>query len=309
MYAKVMKKKRESSSDDLTTSPTCALKSFSFESSPSSSSSVPTTSKDPPPSARRKLSLIDSNRASWSSHDSVEALKREPDTMSTVQEQRELRINGEPSNNELIFDHDYEAVVNSMISNANYETLRPLPQSAHTGTASGSRNGVDTLPIYAMPFKHRQVISVENLLNPSLSFPVQIIKNFFFFLYLQVSNASSEDPGYERVRLRKNEDLDTDSEPNYESMPHELIHQPYSSVGGWLSSGSDLDPNYESVSNGDPNYESVKYMSLSRKSTTEPPYEKVSFKNCDDPDYERIQKLEDPSSSNVETDDEQYVQV
>lgn len=158
MYAKVMKKKRENNGDDLTTSPTAAIKSFSFESSPNSSASNPSSSKEPSTSARRKLSLIDSNRASWSSHDSVEILKRELDTMLTVQEQRELRINKEPPNDDLAFDHDYEAVVNSLIGSANYETLSPLPQSANTApVASGSRNGIDALPIYAMPFKHRQV--------------------------------------------------------------------------------------------------------------------------------------------------------
>lgn len=124
-----------------------------------------------------------------------------------------------------------------------------------------------------------------------------------------MSNASSDDPGYERVRLRKNEDLDTDSEPNYESMPHELTEPNYASVACRLGADSDVDPNYESVINGDPNYESVKYMSLSRKSTTDPPYEKVSFKNGDDPNYEKIHRVGDPSNSNVDTDDEQYVQV
>lgn len=92
-------------------------------------------------------------------------------------------------------------------------------------------------------------------------------------------------------------------------MPHELTEPNYASVACRLGADSDVDPNYESVSNGDPNYESVKYLSLSRKSTTtEPPYERVNFQNCDDPDYERIHRIGDPKN-NVETDDEQYVQV
>lgn len=154
MYAKVMKKKRESSGEDLITSPSSALKNCSFEASPSSIASIPSTSRELPPSARRKLNLIDSSRASWSSHDSVEILKQEPDaTTLRVQEQRELRVSEEAYNEGLVFDHDYEAVVNSMMGNANYETLRPLPQAG----ASGVRNGVDAMPIYAMPFKHRQV--------------------------------------------------------------------------------------------------------------------------------------------------------
>lgn len=52
------------------------------------------------------------------------------------------------------------------------------------------------------------------------------------------------------------------NEPNYESMPHENLY----------NTGSESDPNYESVGPKDPNYESVKYFDGSIK---EPPYEKV----------------------------------
>lgn len=52
------------------------------------------------------------------------------------------------------------------------------------------------------------------------------------------------------------------SEPNYESMPHEPLY----------NTGSESDPNYESVGPKDPNYESVKYFDVAMK---EPPYEKV----------------------------------
>lgn len=156
-------------------------------------------------------------------------------------------------------------------------------------------------------------------------------------LHTQVSNASSEDPGYERVRLRTRpsaaEDVeDTDSEPNYESMPHETLEPNYASLvacrpgaGTPAALDSDLDPNYESVSNaGDPNYESVKYVSLGQpqqqqQQSEEPPYERLaSYSKAassnrgsgggQDPDYERIERGV-MVGKNADTDDEQYVQV
>ena len=135
------------------------------------------------------------------------------------------------------FDAGYEAVSDpkfnmrrsSAPSDADYETLRPPGKS---------RNSLITLPAYSQPIKQRQI-----------------------------SNASSEDPGYEKVRLRRriDTDIDTDSEPNYESMPQEPNYASVDRAGD-----SDADPNYESV-NGDPNYESV----------CEPPYERVRPRNYD----------------------------
>ncbi|XP_058800652.1 uncharacterized protein LOC131669639 isoform X2 [Phymastichus coffea] len=270
MYAKVMKKKRDSVEDEL-------------------NSAASTSGVAPVQDPRRKHSLIEVNRASWSSHDSAEVLKRESDVVALiVNEQHQLRINGQTFDEEFDLDHGYESVatdktvlgkrMSAPTGDATYETLRP---STSTGASPPPRNGGDALPIYAMPFKHRQV-----------------------------SNASSEDPGYEKVRLRKRppsvtEDFDTDSEPNYESMPHEPN---YASVGGrGCGVDSDADPNYESVGNtgNDPNYESVKYMSLDSKPTEEePPYERVSnYKSRDDPDYEKIHR------AGGDTDDDQYVQV
>lgn len=146
MYAKVMKKKRDSVDDELNLAP---------------STSGTATARDP----RRKHSLIEVNRASWSSHDSVEILKRESDVANLiVKEQQQLRINGEPLCEEFDFDHGYESVVadkttpNKVMTtpsgDTTYEILRP---SSSAGATALSRNGGDTLPIYAMPFKHRQV--------------------------------------------------------------------------------------------------------------------------------------------------------
>lgn len=159
MYAKVMKKKRESVDDDLTASPTSGLPmGFTLETSTTAAVISSGTG------ARRKLSLIEVSRASWSSHDSVEILKREPDTVVASVEQN----NGvEPFEDEFDLDHGYEAVVagggkrlSAPTVDANYETLRPL-----NSASSSSRNGIDTqLPIYSMPFKHRQVSDKPNII-------------------------------------------------------------------------------------------------------------------------------------------------
>lgn len=85
-------------------------------------------------------------------------------------------------------------------------------------------------------------------------------------IFRQVSNASSEDPGYERVRVRRRvNDFEQDSEPNYESMPHDSIEPNYASV---CRPG---ESDYETVTHGDPNYESVQYKK------EEPPYEQVNY--------------------------------
>ncbi|XP_014232556.1 uncharacterized protein LOC106656246 isoform X1 [Trichogramma pretiosum] len=254
MYAKVMKKKGSGNEEE--GSPI----NYSVEPAHSASG---VTSK-----ARRKLSLIEPNRASWSSHESGEVFKREqPSAVKNVEDAE--------------FDDGYEAVMASgknkrlsaPVVDANYETIRPVHHPCNMPSTS-SRNGVDSsMPIYSMPFKHRQI-----------------------------SNASSEDPGYERVRLRRRTTTDDeaddetyDSEPNYESMPHEPN---YASVSG---RPSDYEPNYESVSNGDPNYESVKYTNTRAEPSQEPPYERL------EPNYERIRKVNNNGSA--DTDDEQYVQV
>ena len=277
----------------------------------------------------RKLSLVEINRTSWSSHDSTEMQKKEIDSaaqcsntsnssVGIIQPEADVptlpRIEDEPQESASVADHGYEAVSsgsdlskkNAMCRvpcDPNYEVLRPqrsagdqVDYRASTGLGSGSvsdsvsrRNSTDFVS-----FKQQR----------------------------QTSNASSEDPGYEKVRLRRriDTDQDTDSEPNYESMPHDSGEPNYASV--CRPGDSDTDPNYESVNHGDPNYESVKYMSVNR--TEEPPYEQVNAyqsqidldgyekvkKHLFNSDYEKVQ-LENFTESigNGDTDDEQYVQV
>lgn len=305
MYAKVMKKKREVEENDV---------------HPASSNALHVDA-----AASKKLSLIEISRASWCSHESVEIQKKELDSAhypTTTNFHNEsdnsssrlpkIDVTDKSSNalSHLKIDHGYEAVNsnsgkrNSAVrcatsansSDLNYDRLRPQCSRENNHQAGGSmsaRDCVDDYPVVS--YKHRQV-----------------------------SNASSEDPGYEKVRLRRRVELDqdTDSEPNYESMPHDTGEPNYASV--CRPGDSDTDPNYESVSHdGDPNYESVKYMSVTQNE--EPPYEqvnnfltdsnadgyeKVRRKKTANADYERINpgnSLE--RISNGDTDDEQYVQV
>ncbi|XP_070166520.1 uncharacterized protein [Polyergus mexicanus] len=233
----------------------------------------------------RKLSL-EVSRASWCSHESVEIQKKEPDLVYySVTSSNMCNFNVENDNNilrlpkvdmdvaHLKIDHEYETVNsnnskrNSITrsdtatsSDLNYNMLRPQcsREIDFQSTSILARNSTDT---YSILFKHRQV-----------------------------SNASSEDPGYEKVRLRRRDELeldqDTDSEPNYESMPHHTVEPNYASV--CQPGDSDTDPNYESVSHGDPNYESVRYMNVTQNA--EPPYEQVNnfLSDANGDGYEKI---------------------
>ena len=301
MYAKVIKKKR-----DVEEIPVDVVATGSAI---NCDASVP----------RRKLSLIEVSRASWSSHESVEIQKREQENSNHFPAETNPNFHNTKDDymrvlrstevdviiTNLEVDHGYEAVDSSRKSkpivrtnlntnnDPNYEMLRPQysRDPSHQAHPSTSTRNSETLPIYSQPFKHRQV-----------------------------SDASSEDPGYERVRLPKRIELDpdTDSEPNYESMPHEPNYASVCRPGD-----SDADPNYESVNHNDPNYESVKYMSMAQGE--DPPYEQVnSYKgeiNASgyekvkkekklDPDYEKIDpNYASEQTNNGDTDDEQYVQV
>ncbi|XP_011877443.1 PREDICTED: uncharacterized protein LOC105567292 [Vollenhovia emeryi] len=303
MYAKVMKKKREIEDHQ----------NAQNDAHPSSNNASHSET-----SACRKLSLVEISRASWCSHESVEIQKKEPDvvqysTSNSIASNFHTECNNGTSLRLLKaeadvplhseFDHAYEAVnnqsnsvarVTANSSNPNYEMphLQCLRESDYQSSSISVKKNMD---IYSTPSKHRQV-----------------------------SNASSDDPGYEKVRLRRQDELDqdTDSEPNYESMPHDTNEPNYASV--CRPGDSDTDPNYESVNQTDPNYESVKYMSVAQNE--EPPYEqvnnflldvnadgyeKVKSKKKTDTDYEKIRlhnSLEQISNGG-DTDDEQYIQV
>ncbi|XP_071647960.1 uncharacterized protein [Temnothorax longispinosus] len=302
MYAKVMKKKRE-------------IEDQQNDAHLSSNNTLHSETN-----TYRKLSLIEISRASWCSHESVEIQKKEPDlvhystTINSVASNFHAEGNSRTSlrlpkvdaivPSHLEFDHEYEAVNNNQrnsfarvianLSNPNYEMLRPQcsRENDYQPNSIPVKNNTD---VYSTLFKHRQV-----------------------------SNANNDDPGYEKVRLRQQVELDqdTDSEPNYESMPHDTIEPNYASV--CRSGDSDTDPNYESVNHTDPNYESVKYMSVAQNE--EPPYEqvnnflldanadgyeKVKSKKKTNIDYEKI-KLHNSLeriNNGGDTDDEQYVQV
>ncbi|XP_044013682.1 ras guanine nucleotide exchange factor P isoform X2 [Aphidius gifuensis] len=362
MYAKVMKRKRD----------------------PEEERNILTNLIDS--SSARKLSVVDVSRISWSSRDSMEFSKKEPEsnpttittttitstvTSTATTTAPALLSNNNPSDllnmHAIEFakvsriyeldktpeyeDDDYQisSSSSSSISNtrvqqkatrprsnvnlknvdSNYEILKPQKLSLNnnknnnngvdkneksTNSSSNlmkNHNGIDVLPFYSVPLKNRQV-----------------------------SNASSEDPGYEKVRLRRRNDNDIDndndnddSEPNYESMPHEPNYASVCRPGD-----SDTDPNYESVNNSDPNYESVRYVTTNKiheQKHQEPPYEQVNAFNknlnkfdgyekvktkkikkktttttSDDSNYEKIQINDDGMMDSVDiSDDEQYVQV
>ncbi|CAK9830468.1 hypothetical protein ANTRET_LOCUS7632 [Anthophora retusa] len=347
MYAKVMKKKKDVESEEQTDAHSNSHGSLHSEVLVVGSG--------------RKLSLVEVNRISWSSHDSMEIQKREPDLIAVpltasgcsgdgsggngnsngnLHSDGDLSLKVSPSlsstrttgeevdaTNHGVLppgdDHGYEAVNADLAKkhptihepcDPNYEILRP------------QQRAVDVVPDY--PQKANLSSSVSISLRNSTNLP-NASSYSAPFKHRQISNASSEDPGYEKVRLRKRIEIDqdTDSEPNYESMPHDDSAEPnYASV--CRPGDSDTDPNYESVNHGDPNYESVKYMSVTH--TEEPPYEQVNAYKSEQGDrdgyekvkrqkfnidYERIHQDQDQSQShsvgpiNGDTDDEQYVQV
>ncbi|KAL0132512.1 hypothetical protein PUN28_000331 [Cardiocondyla obscurior] len=311
MYAKVMKKKREMEEQQKT-----FIETYLYDPYSTSSNVLHETI------ACRKLSLIEISRASWCSHESVEIQKKELDfahhsTNSTNSVANNFNTESNTSTSLrlskidadvpplLSYDHEYEAINNDQrnsaakdvpsSSNFKFEASRPQysRENDYQNDLIPPKSIIDTL--YSTPFKHRQV-----------------------------SNASSDDPGYEKVRLRRRDELDqdTDSEPNYESMPHDTNEPNYASV--CRPSDSDTDPNYESVNHTDPNYESVKYLSVAQNE--EPPYEqvqnvasdtnadgyeKIKSKKKTETDYEKVKlhnSLEQISNGG-DTDDEQYVQV
>ncbi|KOC68947.1 hypothetical protein WH47_09504 [Habropoda laboriosa] len=340
MYAKVMKKKKDVESEE--------------QSDAHSNSHGSLHSEVLIVGSGRKPSLVEVNRISWSSHDSMEIQKKESDFVAavtaatTTTSDLSLKASPSPSSTRITSeeadtsnhgflptgdDHGYEAVNADLAKkhptiretcDPNYEILRPQQRAMdvisdyqqQTNTTSAvlislrNNTNLPNASSYSVPFKHRQI-----------------------------SNASSEDPGYEKVRLRKRIEIDqdTDSEPNYESMPHDDSAEPnYASV--CRPGDSDTDPNYESVNHGDPNYESVKYMSVTG-GTEEPPYEQVNAYKSEqndrdgyekvkrqmlfNVDYEKIHQHQNQDQKqgqsqdqdcstgpiNGDTDDEQYVQV
>lgn len=325
MYAKVMKKKKdvEEQQNDMHLNSQGSLYSDTFV--------VGTV---------RKSSLIENNKIASSSHDSMEMQRKESDSdvNNFHLEADVLMKSSSPSSSRtgdgfdsssFALGYGYEGINNdlpkkhSMNCDSNYEVLCPQQRLTmdtagdHQQTSSSIsislRNNVN-LPITSsssVSTSSPSTFSSTSSASSSYSVP---------FKHRQISNASSEDPGYEKVRLRNRSEIDIDSEPNYESMPHDAGEPNYASV--CRPGDSDTDPNYESVNHGDPNYESVKYMSVTR--AEEPPYEQVNtYKPEQDPngyekvkkhilfnaDYEQIHQNHSVRPISGDTDDEQYVQV
>ncbi|XP_043509582.1 probable serine/threonine-protein kinase nek3 isoform X2 [Frieseomelitta varia] len=323
MYAKVMKKKKdvEEQQNDMHLNSQGSLHSDTFV-----------------VGAVRKSSLIENNKIASSSHDSMEMQRKESDSdvnnfhleadvlMKSSSPSSSRTGNGFDSSS-FALDHGYEGINNDLLKkhstgcDSNYEVLCPQQHltmdtaADHQQTSSSIsislRNNVNLLPITSsssVSTSSPSTFSSTSSSSASSSYSVP-------FKHRQISNASSEDPGYEKVRLRNRSEIDTDSEPNYESMPHDAGEPNYASV--CRPGDSDTDPNYESVNHGDPNYESVKYMSVTR--AEEPPYEQVNaYKPEQDPngyekvkkhilfnaDYEQIHQNHSTRPINGDTDDE-----
>lgn len=314
MYAKVMKKKKdvEEQQNDAHSSSQGILHSEIFV---------------------RKPSFVENNRISSSSHDSMEIQKKESDSVDNGN----LHLEGDIliKSSSSLFKNSDDADSSNFQLGHNYEPMNDL-QTRHSTIREScdpnyemlcpqQRVSVDTIPDYQ---QNDSSVSISlrnntdlltNSTSPSSSASSSYSKPF---KHRQISNASSEDPGYEKVRLRNRceVDPDTDSEPNYESMPHDTGEPNYASV--CRPGDSDTDPNYESVNHEDPNYESVKYMSVTH--TEEPPYEQVNTYKVEqnssgyekvkkhilcNTDYEQIHQNHSTDSINGDTDDEQYVQV
>ncbi|XP_043802268.1 uncharacterized protein LOC122719981 isoform X3 [Apis laboriosa] len=308
MYAKVMKKKKdvEEQQNDAHSSSQGILHSEIFV---------------------RKPSFVENNRISSSSHDSMEIQKKESDSVDNGNLDEDILVK---SSSSLFKSGDDEDSSNFQLGH-NYEPMNDL-QTRHSTIREScdpnyemlcpqERVSVDTISDYQQNDSSVSISLRNNTdlpttsISPSSSYSKP-------FKHRQISNASSEDPGYEKVRLRNRCEIDpdTDSEPNYESMPHDTGEPNYASV--CRPGDSDTDPNYESVNHEDPNYESVKYMSVTR--TEEPPYEQVNAYKVEqnssgyekvkkhilcNTDYEQIHQNHLTDSINGDTDDEQYVQV
>ena len=297
MYAKVMKKKRETEENpikfEVATASTCDVNRGSW----SSHDSVEIHNKMDKTKAEPMHTNLPSFEDLFNVEMDIEFLKiarsyeldPSPELAMTIERKKEDEAGDSNDDRDDVHDDGYEPLANRKSNDPNYEMLRP--QRYASALSSPAKNGIKILPIYSQPLKHRHV-----------------------------SNASSEDPGYERVRLRRRVpdlDQDTDSEPNYESMPHDPGEPNYASV--CRPGDSDTDPNYESVTHGHSNYESVRY---SNPRNSDPPYEMVNSGpvasldrvKCNaslDPNYEKIhlsRKVEFNNDSG-DTDDEQYVQV
>ncbi|XP_017885331.1 uncharacterized protein LOC108628122 [Ceratina calcarata] len=346
MYAKVMKKKKDTEEQQNDAYPAHAVHGYVH-------------CETLVVGAVRKPSLVEGSRISWSSHDSTELQKKESDHLDTEVVTRSSLSSTSSSSSRA--DNANAALFPARDAcDPNYE---PLYAQQRVGQDTASNHQSSKLPTASVPLRNSTdstILSSTHSFFPTISTAVTSTTTTAAtaltatvdtatttvvtaaattsttvlasasstsyglpFKHRQVSNASSEDPGYEKVRLRKKSEMDqdTDSEPNYESMPHDPGEPSYASV--CRPGDSDTDPNYESVNHGDPNYESVKYMSVAR-STEEPPYEQVAAYKADqdangyekvrkhasfNADYERIHQVHVAGPINGDTDDEQYVQV
>lgn len=169
----------------------------------------------------------------------------------------------------LFSEHDYETLKkNETMEYPGYEKLSLGNEEEQSEPNYDTINGPDSIlssdPGYEVLARsndeqHMQRTSLLTVENNGYSTVNKQSKNNAFLEEIKSKNSSS----YES----DTRDLSSE-EINYESMPSESEHN-YAVV----KSGSESDPNYESVNHNDPNYESVKYLDVSLNE--DPPYERL----------------------------------
>lgn len=185
-------------------------------------------------------------------------------------------------------DPGYETVRDVSKANSNFSNNNLLKLN-HVNVDSGPNSIISSDPGY------EHIAKTDN--NASDSDPnYEVLRNQPPTPpYATIAPDYKVQPTYSTVNKRPNKynnwpnnNDEPTTEPNYESMPHEPLY----------TTGSESDPNYESVRPKDPNYESVRtqdpnYESLRLK---DPKYESVRSKDSarskKDPNYESVKYFE-----------------
>lgn len=248
-------------------------------------------------------------------------------------------IDGKP----LRHEHNYETLRKSArnCSDPGYEKIRPDKDDCNSEPGYASINGPDSI-VGSDP-------GYEVLKQGA---PCETDPNYEELRHN--SSSASDCGGYSRINVKNTVDgysvvnkqpsngksatsssYESDTrdfsfdEPNYESMPSESVSE--HNYAALKSTGSESDPNYESVSQNDPNYESVKY---SAAISEDPPYERLQEqdlssksdgfvqdyetvegsehlnKRKSDPPYERLSnELDSKTSVSVDTAETGYEKV
>lgn len=222
-----------------------------------------------------RTSKESANRSSVSSSNAVESKKHEPKPNLGTSE-----IDGMPLHRE----HNYETIrkSTSKCSDPGYEKIKNGKDDCSTEPGYASINGPSSIlssdPGYEV-LKERAASELDPNYE-ELRGRTSSVSDCGGYSRIQPKNSATD--GYSVVNKNSNSKSGTSSsygseikdlsfdEPNYESMPSESAFE--HSYSALRSTGSESDPNYESVNHSDPNYESVKYLEAAIR---DPPYERL----------------------------------